>query len=136
MKFLVAAFFVIALASVQGTPAARHNIKQYSEDCMESTGVDHEIVANARKGEFVEDEKLIKYCTCVYKKMNIINDGGHLHEETLVEYSPENIEKEEASKIVKKCIEEAHGESYEKKSFIFYRCYVHAAGKPVHVFKN
>ncbi|XP_017783012.1 PREDICTED: uncharacterized protein LOC108567193 [Nicrophorus vespilloides] len=137
MKLLLAAFLAIALASVQGNTENSDKVKHYSEGCFEETGADHVTVENARKGEFVEDEKLLKYCMCMYNKMHLMNGEGHILEENMLKYVPENIEKEEASKVIKKCIVEVHDEtSHEKKAFNFYKCFVHSVGKPVHVFKN
>ncbi|WP_156460859.1 pheromone/general odorant binding protein, partial [Sphingomonas sp. Leaf339] len=110
MKFLVAAFLAIALVSVQATESG-NKIKHFSEGCMETTGVDHDIVVNARKGEFVDDEKYMKYCHCMCKKMNIMDDEGHLHEEHMLDNLPEGLGREEGTKIMKKCIGEAHDET-------------------------
>lgn len=89
--------------------------------CKEATKVDEELVLKGRKGEFVEDPKLIEYYFCVFKALNIINDAGELNEESIRKVLPKNADKAKADALMAKC--NVKGDTPQKTAYLAHKCY-------------
>ncbi|CAG9856348.1 unnamed protein product [Phyllotreta striolata] len=84
MKYLVV-LVVVCVCYVQSefTPEQVAKIKQHHAECSKESGVNQELVARARKGDFVEDAKLKRHMFCVSKKIGFQNQEGMVQEEVL-----------------------------------------------------
>lgn len=113
-------FFVKKGAALEGD--AKEKLVAVTKQCIQSTGVNEELVLKGRKGEFVEDPKLIEYYYCVFKTLDFINDAGVLNEQALREKLPINADKEKADALFAKCAA-IKGDSPQKTAYLAHKCY-------------
>ncbi|XP_063904896.1 B1 protein-like [Zophobas morio] len=100
--------FIVLVAvaiSVQAlTDEQKEKIKTYHKDCAAASGVDQDLVARGRKGDFVDDPKLKEHLFCVSKKAGFQNDAGDVQTEVLkAKLNAELKDQEVTNKLVEKC---------------------------------
>lgn len=93
-----------------------------TKSCVQSSGVNEELVLKGRKGEFVEDPKLDDYYFCVFKALNFINDAGELNMDALKARIPSNADQAKAAELLLKC-KESKGDTPQKTAYLAHKCY-------------
>ncbi|VEN34165.1 unnamed protein product [Callosobruchus maculatus] len=71
-------------------------------ECLGQTGVDENLILNARKGEFPEDPKLKCYMRCILNEIGTIEDDGSIDVDGVLAVLPEEF-KDQAEPVFRKC---------------------------------
>lgn len=99
-------------------------------ECMKKTGVNAELVAKAKKGEFTDDEALKKFTLCFFQKTGIITSDGKLNEEVALSKLPAEVDKAAVKKVLDECKKKT-GKDMADSAFEVFKCYHKAT--PTHV---
>nr|AXO78383.1 odorant binding protein 5 [Xylotrechus quadripes] len=86
MKFfvaLVASISVVLVAEAGLTDEQKQKLIAYHKECGAQSGVDKELIAKARKGDFSDDPKLKEHLFCVAKKIGSFNEAGEIQQQVL-----------------------------------------------------
>ncbi|XP_076175217.1 uncharacterized protein LOC143150651 [Ptiloglossa arizonensis] len=100
-------FVVIALCIVGAlalTEEQKAKLTEFKGACITETGVDAQVVENAKNGNVDEnDEKLACFSSCMLKKIGIMNQDGTVNEEVSRKRAPAHITKEQIDDVINKC---------------------------------
>lgn len=99
-------------------------------DCIKDTGVSLELLADAKKGNFADDEKLKKFTLCFFEKTGILTHDGKLNEEVALSKLPPEVDKVAVKKILAECKTKT-GKDAADTAFEIFKCYHKAT--PTHI---
>ncbi|XP_032691012.1 general odorant-binding protein 83a-like [Odontomachus brunneus] len=105
MKVIVVVLAVCFAAALgELTDEQKEKLKTYKESCISETGVDPNVVKNAKEGMIDEsDEKLACFATCLLKKMGMMKENGDIDIDAVRSKIPSNIPQEEADRVINIC---------------------------------
>nr|USH46137.1 odorant binding protein 6 [Apriona germarii] len=132
MKLVIAAVALTLLVAVKAelTLEQLQKLKTYREDCIKQTGVDSEIVENARRGNIVDNPKLQEHLFCMFKKIGFMDEAGRIQKDVLKKKLVDVIKEEElASKLIEVCATEAS--TPQLTAFENFKCFFGKTGLPV-----
>lgn len=90
---------------------------------MSEVGTTVDDLTEARKGNYTDKTKLKKYLTCMFKKMNFVNDEGVFDVSAMKSFVPDNIrDRTAAMAVIDECLSKP-GETVEDKVLAAFRCY-------------
>nr|UYS88360.1 odorant binding protein 8 [Aromia bungii] len=89
--------------------------------CVEETGTTEDAILNARKGEFIDDEKFKCYIKCLMTQMACIDDDGTVDEEATIAVIPEEYQ-DVAAPIIRKCGTQK-GATPCENAWLTHKCY-------------
>ncbi|RZC40354.1 uncharacterized protein BDFB_011155, partial [Asbolus verrucosus] len=70
--------------------------------CVDETGVGEDVIENARKGSFADDDKLRCYMKCLMDQMACIDEDGIIDVDATIAVLPEEYQ-EKGENIIRKC---------------------------------
>lgn len=105
-------------------------VQQYGVECMKKTGVSMELVAQAKKGQFADDEKLKNFILCFFQKTGVLTSDGKLNEEVALAKLPQEVDKVAVKKVLDEC-KMKNGKNVADTAFEIFKCYYKAT--PAHV---
>ncbi|CAG9764449.1 unnamed protein product [Ceutorhynchus assimilis] len=133
MNAIVISFVVVAsLAFVNAdlTDEQKAKIVANGKLCVGETGVDTELIKQARNGKFVDDEKLKSFTFCMSKKHGFQNDAGEIQTEVVREKMTQVLgDADVVNKLIETCL--VPKESNEATAFETFKCYYE--NTPTHV---
>lgn len=91
---------------------------------MKESGVKSEVLAEAKKGVFEDDEALKKFTLCFFKKSGIISDEGKLNVSEALAKLPTGVDKVASEKLLEECKKKT-GKDHADTAFEIYKCYYH-----------
>ncbi|KPJ11699.1 General odorant-binding protein 56d [Papilio machaon] len=129
MNSLLLLCFVLSFATIEAhTVHLSHSQKEkahlYIAECMKESGVKSEVLVEAKKGVFEEDEPLKKFTLCFFRKSGIINDEGKLNVAEALAKLPSGVDKANAEKLLEECKKKT-GKNHADTAFEIYKCYYH-----------
>nr|AIX97067.1 odorant-binding protein 21 [Dastarcus helophoroides] len=126
--FVLALTFVVAVYGL--TEEQKEKIKAYHKDCSASSGVNQDLITKARKGEFVEDPKLMEHLFCFSKKAGFQNEAGDIQTDVIkAKLGAEIKDSATVDQLIKKCaIKKA---TPQKTAFDTIKCYYEST--PQHI---
>lgn len=105
-------------------------LKTHREECIKQTGVDQEVVDNARKGNVVDNPKLQEHLLCMFKRIGFMDDAGKIQKDVLKKKLVDVIKEEElANKLIEVCATEAA--TPQLTAFENFKCFFGKTGLPV-----
>lgn len=105
-------------------------LKQGRSDCEKETGVNPQLIDDAKKGKFADDAKLKDFLVCLSKKIGFVNDKGELQHAVLIEKSTGVLgDKAQAEKLNSECA--VQKSSLQDTVFDSMKCYHEKSGKPI-----
>lgn len=97
---------------------------------MKETGVKPELVVEAKKGNFADDESLKKFILCFFKKTGVLNADGKLNEAVALSKLPADVDKSAVKKVLEECKNKT-GKNEADSAYEIFKCY--SKGTPTHV---
>lgn len=88
-------------------------------------------MAEAKKGQFSEDESLKKFTLCFFKKAGIVDNEGKLNVATALAKLPAGVDKADAEKLLESCKNKT-GKDAAERAFEIFKCY--RQGTKSHIF--
>lgn len=89
------------------------------------------MIAEAKKGQFSEDDGLKKFTLCFFQKAGIVDRDGKLNVETALSKLPAGIDKAEAEKVLESCKGKS-GKDAADTAYEILKCY--RQGTKTHIF--
>nr|AOG12879.1 odorant binding protein [Eogystia hippophaecolus] len=134
MKFLFLCFIIAAGSldahNVHLSQSQKDKVHQYTLQCITESGVKPEVIAEAKKGHFNDDEALKKFILCFFQKSSILNGEGKLDVEAALSKLPSDVDKTAVKKVLEDCKNKT-GKSTADTAFEIFKCYY--KGTPTHV---
>ncbi|EFN84434.1 General odorant-binding protein 56d [Harpegnathos saltator] len=94
----------ILLLAGQLTEEQKAKLKDYKESCISETGVDRDVVKNAKEGVIDENnEKLACFATCLLKKTGVMKENGDIDIDVVRSKMPPGISQEDVDDLIQKC---------------------------------
>ncbi|XP_030022433.2 general odorant-binding protein 83a [Manduca sexta] len=90
--------------------------------CIKESGVKPEILAEAKKGNYSEDEAMKKFLLCFFNKSGIMNADGKLNLDVALANLPPGVDKNEATKALEEC-QHKNGKDAADTAFTIFKCY-------------
>ncbi|XP_059048155.1 B1 protein-like [Achroia grisella] len=132
--------FLVLIMAVAGQTVDAHNVQlsqtqkdkvqQFTVECQKETGVKPDLLVEAKKGKFNDDDALKKFTLCFFKKTGIVDSQGKLNVETALSKLPEGVDKADAKKLLEECRKKT-GKDAADTAFEILKCYSH--GTKTHV---
>lgn len=86
------------------TDEQKTKLTEYRNVCITETGVESQILENARKGNVDHDnEKLACFASCILKKIQIVNPDGFTNMEVVRQRAPADVPKDQVDDVINKC---------------------------------
>ncbi|XP_011139543.1 B1 protein [Harpegnathos saltator] len=99
---ILAVSFVAVLGQL--TEEQKAKLKDYKESCISETGVDRDVVKNAKEGVIDENnEKLACFATCLLKKTGVMKENGDIDIDVVRSKMPPGISQEDVDDLIQKC---------------------------------
>ncbi|XP_049881137.1 general odorant-binding protein 56d-like [Pectinophora gossypiella] len=135
MKAFVFLCMVVAAAAAGGHKAElsqsqKNTIREYTADCVKETGVKPEVLANAKKGQFADDEALKKFTLCFFQKTGILSKDAKLNTDVALSKLPAGVDRAAVGKVLEECKKKT-GKTHADTAFEVFKCYHKAT--PVHL---
>nr|NP_001299080.1 uncharacterized protein LOC106124120 precursor [Papilio xuthus]BAM17959.1 unknown secreted protein [Papilio xuthus] len=129
MNSFVFLCFVLSVAGIEAhTVHLPHSQKEKAHlhiaECMKESGVKSEVLAEAKKGVFEDDEALMKFTLCFFQKSGIISEEGKLNVAEALAKLPSDVDKKHAEKLLEECKKKT-GKNHADTAFEIYKCYYH-----------
>ena len=136
MKVIVAAVIVALciVSSMAGDDEQKKMLKKLYDECVQETGVDKDLIVNARKGDFKDDEKLNNYFDCMAGKTGFKDENGKIKVAAVIAKLPENMDKEKATAAVTNCTNTDANLDKKKVAVTVFKCFVANMGKEIKLF--
>lgn len=112
------------------TPEQKTNLRTNMAHCIKETGVDLQVVDEAKKGNFADDENLKKFIHCFFKKIGVVDDDGQIHVDVALQKLPAGIDKAAAEQLLNDCKAKTGNDAVEN-AFEVFKCYY--AGTKQHI---
>ncbi|XP_014469516.1 PREDICTED: uncharacterized protein LOC106741747 isoform X2 [Dinoponera quadriceps] len=103
---IIAVILAVSFVAVLGelTNEQKEKVKVYEERCISESGVDPNVVKNAKEGTADEsDEKLACFTTCMFKKFGIMKENGDIDVEVARTKIPPGVSQEDADRVINNC---------------------------------
>ncbi|XP_037824211.1 pheromone-binding protein-related protein 6-like isoform X2 [Lucilia sericata] len=104
--------------------------KPFHDICVEKTGVTEEAIKEFSDGEIHEDEALKCYMNCLFHEIDVVDENGDVHLETLFNTMPNTV-RDLVIKASENCVH-PEGDTLCHKAWWFHQCWKKA--DPVHYF--
>ncbi|XP_026736312.1 general odorant-binding protein 56d-like [Trichoplusia ni] len=133
MKSFVILCIVVAginAHSVHLPETQKEKAQAISKECIKESGVKTEVLEEAKKGHLSEDETFKKFVHCFFHKADIVNADGKLNLDVALAKLPPGIDKADAEKLLKGCMNHT-GKDAVDKTYEIFKCYYH--GTKVHI---
>uniref|UniRef100_A0A0K8TUX5 Odorant Binding Protein n=1 Tax=Epiphyas postvittana TaxID=65032 RepID=A0A0K8TUX5_EPIPO len=133
MRTFFILFVVLAVAyakNVELSRAQKDKVQKNTVECIKQSGVKPELLAEAKKGNFKDDEGLKKFTLCFFQKAGIFNRDGKLNIETALSKLPEGADKAGVKKALEQCSTKK-GRDAADSAYEVFKCYYRAT--PTHV---
>nr|AIX97052.1 odorant-binding protein 6 [Dastarcus helophoroides] len=125
---IAAVTFVVAVYGL--TDEQKEKIRNYHKECSAVSGVNQEVIAKARKGEFVEDPKFKEHLFCFSKKVGFQNEAGDLQVEVLkAKVGAEHKDQAVVDQLIKKCA--VKKQTPQETAYDTIKCYYEST--PTHI---
>ncbi|XP_036325307.1 pheromone-binding protein-related protein 6-like [Rhagoletis pomonella] len=111
-------------------PAVLKMAKIFHDICVEKTGVTEEAIKEFSDGQIHEDEALKCYMNCLFHEIDVVDDNGDVHLETLYNTVPGTV-RDKLINMAKDCVH-PQGDTLCHKAWWFHQCWKKA--DPVHYF--
>lgn len=98
--------------------------------CIKQTGVKPDVLAEAKKGHFSDDEALKKFALCFFQKAGIVDSNGKLNVEAALAKIPSSVNKADAMKLLEECKKKS-GKDAADTAFEVFKCY--SRGTKTHI---
>nr|ALT31648.1 odorant-binding protein 18 [Cnaphalocrocis medinalis] len=108
--------------NVQLSQAQKEKVHQYTAQCVKETGVKTDVLAEAKKGHFADDEALKKFTLCFFQKSGIVDSTGKLNVEAALSKLPQGVNKADATKLLEECKKKT-GKDAADTAFEVFKCY-------------
>lgn len=89
---------------------------------MRESGVKPELLSQAKKGHFVDDEALKKFTLCFFHKTGILTSDAKVNTDVAVSKLPSGVDKAALMKVLEGC-KSKMGKTPEDTAFEIYKCY-------------
>ncbi|XP_063839057.1 general odorant-binding protein 56d-like [Ostrinia nubilalis] len=116
--------------NVQLSQAQKDKVHQYTMQCIKESGVKPDIISEAKKGHFTDDEGLKKFTLCFFQKSGIVDSHGKLNVEAALAKLPPGINKVDAMKLLEECKKKT-GKDAADTAFEVFKCY--SRGTKTHI---
>ncbi|XP_073957530.1 general odorant-binding protein 56d-like [Choristoneura fumiferana] len=133
MRTFIVLLAVLAVAyakNVQLSQTQKEKVQQHTVECMKQSGVKPELLAEAKKGNFKDDESLKKFTFCFFQKAGILNNDGKLNVDVALSKLPQGADKAGVKKALEQCSAKK-GRDAADTAFEVFKCYYRAT--PTHV---
>lgn len=108
----------------------KETAKKFTAECIKETGVKPELLAQAKKGQFSDDEALKKFTLCFFQKTGILTPDAKLNTDVALAKLPSSVDKTKVAKVLEECKKKT-GKTHADTAFEIFKCYHSAA--PVHL---
>nr|AII00979.1 odorant binding protein [Dendrolimus houi] len=112
------------------THTQKDKAHQLTMECMKESNVKPEVITEAKKGHYADDEKLKKFTLCFFQKAGILTPDAKLNVDTALEKLPPGVDKAEATKVLEECKNKT-GKDKADTAFEIFKCYHH--GTKTHI---
>lgn len=99
--------------------------KKLTAECVKETGVKPELLVQAKKGQFADDEALKKFTLCFFQKTGILTPDAKLNTDVALAKLPSTVDKTKVAKVLEEC-KKKMGKTHADTAFEIFKCY-HAA---------
>ncbi|XP_063394981.1 general odorant-binding protein 56a-like [Cydia fagiglandana] len=128
---VLAAFAAVTYANnVHLSQSQKDKVQQYTVECMKQSGVKPEVLAEAKKQNFKDDEALKKFMLCFFQKSGIMDRDGRLNVDVALSKLPQGADKAGVKKALEEC-RTKKGRDSADTAFEVFKCYHRAT--PTHV---
>nr|AXF48741.1 odorant-binding protein OBP44 [Lobesia botrana] len=128
---VLCAFIAVTCANnVQLSKMQKEKVQQFTVECMKQSGVKPEVLAEAKKQNFKDDEALKKFMLCFFQKTGIMNRDGRLDIDVALSKLPQGADKVGVKKALEEC-RMKKGRDAADTAFEVFKCYHRAT--PTHV---
>lgn len=130
MKTFVAIFVIFGISiyvNAQLIEEIKQKIAANAKECITETGVDTELIKQARQGTFSDDPILKTFAFCMSKKSGFQNEAGEVQTDVLrTKLSQVLNSPEKANELIEKCLKKE--KTPEDTAFETYKCYQITSG--------
>nr|QHI42031.1 odorant-binding protein 2 [Glyphodes caesalis] len=119
---LVMAVAGLDAANVQLSQSQKDKVHQYTTQCIKESGVKPDVISEAKKGHFADDEALKKFTLCFFQKSGIVDSTGKLNVEAALAKLPPGVNKADAGKLLEECKKKT-GKDAADTAFEVFKCY-------------
>ncbi|CAH0405492.1 unnamed protein product [Chilo suppressalis] len=136
MKSIVFLCLVVAAAGmdmhhgVHLSESQKEKANQYIMECVKQSGVHTDVLVNAKKGQYADDEALKKFTLCFFQKSGIVDQTGKLNVDAALSKLPESVNKHDATKLLEECKNKT-GKDAADTAFEIFKCY--SKGTKTHI---
>ncbi|KAG6447330.1 hypothetical protein O3G_MSEX004926 [Manduca sexta] len=122
--FLTLVLAVVGLNAhnVHLTDGQKEKANEHIAACIKETGIKPEVIAEAKKGHYSEDEAMKKFILCFFHKAGIVNADGKLNLDVAIAKLPPGVDKTEATKNLEGCKDNG-GKDAAETAFAIFKCY-------------
>ncbi|XP_029047643.2 general odorant-binding protein 56d-like [Osmia bicornis bicornis] len=125
MKTIAVIFAFCLVGALALTEEQKAKLTQHKNACITETGVDAQVVENAKSGNFAEnDDKLACFSSCMLKKIGIMGEDGTVNLDVARQRAPANVPKDQVESVINKCKDSATGPNDCKKAANLVKCFV------------
>nr|QQG64123.1 odorant binding protein OBP10 [Dioryctria abietella] len=114
----------------QLSQSQKDKVHLYIMECMKQTGVKPEVLADAKKGNFKDDEGLKKFTLCFFQKAGIVDHDGKVNVDAALAKLPSGVDKMEAKTLLEGCKKKT-GKDAADSAFEVFKCY--SRGTKTHI---
>lgn len=118
------------MQSAELSQKQKEAIKKFTAECVKETGVKPELLAQAKKGQFSDDEALKKFTLCFFQKTGILTPEAKLNTDVALAKLPSNVDKTKVAKVLDEC-KKKKGKNNADTAFEIFKCYY--AATPTHL---
>ncbi|XP_003708550.1 general odorant-binding protein 56d-like [Megachile rotundata] len=123
MKTVAVIFAFCLVGALALTEEQKAKLTQHKNACITETGVDAQVVENAKTGNFAEDdEKLACFASCMLKKIGVMNADGTINVEVARQRAPSTVPQEQVESVINKC-KDTTGPNDCKKASNLVKCF-------------
>lgn len=102
--------------------AQKETATKLTVECVKESGVKTDVLAEAKKGQYTDDDGLKKFTYCFFEKLGIITPDAKLNVDTAIAKLPSGVDKAEATKVLEQCKNKT-GKDPVDTSFEIFKCY-------------
>nr|WQM40729.1 odorant-binding protein 9 [Xyleborus affinis] len=136
MKTIIVAVALVGsllYANADLTDEQKQKILANGKACVSETGVNPELIKEARQGKFTEDDKLKAFTFCMSKKIGFQNDAGEVQADVVKQKLGGALGNQDtANQIVQKCL--VAKSSPQETAFQSFKCYYESTPTHLTVF--
>lgn len=95
-------------------------------ECIKESNVKQEVISDAKKGHYADDDDLKKFTLCFFQKAGILSPDAKLNVNAALEKLPPGVDKADATKVLEECKTKT-GKDTADTAFEIFKCYHHGA---------